>query len=408
MDDCREQIRVERRVVRVRSVIASSSNLLGFSMRIGISVLTHSGQNIWENGIGQNVVFLARLLRELPDVENVVLLNCGDQDALPPQVDQETPGFALMRPEDATEHIDIAIEMGGAFDVRWLDYIRARGKKAIWYCAGNPYAALVEPPVFGVSSYAGRIGRHDEIWMLPEYFQFAPMMRTLHRCPVHRVPYIWSPRFIDKRAAEVSAAGLSFGWREGPRTLPPRGLRVAVFEPNISVVKTSSISMLACDEAYRQEPGAVRSLAVLNTLHMVNHTTMLYFANALDLVRDHKTVFLGRHDFAGYMAEHADAVVSHQWANDQNYSYLDALHGDYPLIHNSPWLRGVGYYYADFDAAAGAAQLLEATRSHHEHLPDYRRSARALIDSLDPLHAANLRDYALRLQSVCATEELPA
>jgi hypothetical protein len=372
-------------------------------MRIGISVLTHSGQNIWENGLGQNVIFLAQLLRELPEVQSVVLLNCGDQATLPPQVDQATLGFALMRPEDATELIDVAIEMSGALDVRWLDYLRARGKKVVWYCAGNPYAALVEPPVFGIDGHAGRIGRHDEIWMLPEHFQFAPMMRTLHRCPVHRVPYLWSPQFIDARAAEVRAAGFSFGWPapEAGATAP-RGLRVAIFEPNISVVKTSSISMLACDEAYRRQPDAIASMRVLNTLHMVNHLTMLHFANSLSLVRDHKALFLGRHDFVGHMVEHADTVVAHQWDNDQNYSYLDALHGDYPLIHNSPWLRGAGYYYADFDAAAGAAQLLEAARSHHARLGDYRRSARAVIDSLHPLHAANLRGYAQRLQALVA------
>lgn len=372
-------------------------------MRIGISVLTHSGQNIWENGLGQNVVFLAQSLRRLPDVENVVLLNCGDQHALPPQVDPARPGFALVRPEDATELIDVAIEMSGALDVRWLDYLRARGKKVVWYCAGNPYAALVEPPVFGFDGHAGRTGRHDEIWMLPEHFQFAPMMRTLHRCPVHCVPYLWSPQFVDARAAEVEAAGLAFGWRGAePDATAPRGLRVAIFEPNISVVKTSSISMLACDEAYRRQPGAVASMRVLNTLHMVDHLTMLHFANSLSLVRDHKALFLGRHDFVGHMAEHADAVVAHQWANDQNYSYLDALHGGYPLIHNSPWLRDAGYYYPDFDAATGADRLLEAARTHDARLGDYRRSARAVIDSLHPLHAANLRGHAQRLEALMA------
>lgn len=47
-------------------------------MRIGISVFTHAGQNVWENGLGQNVFYLARLLRTLPFVEEVLLLNCAD------------------------------------------------------------------------------------------------------------------------------------------------------------------------------------------------------------------------------------------------------------------------------------------------------------------------------------------
>ncbi|MCZ8254234.1 MAG: DUF2827 family protein, partial [Polaromonas sp.] len=55
-------------------------------MRIGISVLTHAGQNIWENGLGQNVIFLAQAFQRLPFVESVVLLNGGDQQTMPPQV----------------------------------------------------------------------------------------------------------------------------------------------------------------------------------------------------------------------------------------------------------------------------------------------------------------------------------
>jgi hypothetical protein len=372
-------------------------------MRIGISVLTHAGQNIWENGIGQNVIFLAQLLRQLPEVDNVLLLNCGDQPRLPPQVDQEALGFELIQPKDASELIDVAIEMSGALDVRWLDYMRARGKKVIWYCAGNPYVGLVEPPIFGIDGHVGRVGRHDEIWMLPEHYQFAPMMRTLHRCPVHRVPYLWAPRFVDARAVQIRAAGLAFGWpAPDSDAAKPQGLRVAIFEPNISVVKTSSIAMLVCDEAYRQAPEAVRSMQVLNALHMVKHTTMLHFANSLALVREHKALFLGRHDFVAHMAEHADAVVAHQWENDQNYSYLDALHGDYPLIHNSPWLRDAGYYYPDFDATRGAAQLLDAARSHHARLKDYRRRSRAVIAALAPCHPANLEGYARRLTGVLA------
>ncbi|MFD2781245.1 DUF2827 family protein [Novosphingobium pokkalii] len=49
-------------------------------MRIGISIITHAGQNIWNNGIGQHVYHLATLFRHLPFVEAVYLLNCGDQD----------------------------------------------------------------------------------------------------------------------------------------------------------------------------------------------------------------------------------------------------------------------------------------------------------------------------------------
>jgi hypothetical protein len=52
-------------------------------MRVGISLLTQPGHNIWSNGIGQNVYHLAVLIDALPFVEKVIILDCGNQAAPP-------------------------------------------------------------------------------------------------------------------------------------------------------------------------------------------------------------------------------------------------------------------------------------------------------------------------------------
>ncbi|MET3496276.1 DUF2827 domain-containing protein [Variovorax boronicumulans] len=362
-------------------------------MRIGISVITHAGQNIWENGLGQNVVFLARLFQQLPFVRSVILIDVGDQHVMPEQVDMNAMGLRLMRAHEAADEVDVIIEMAGALDPQWLALQRARGKKVVYYCAGQPYAGAIESSVFDKPSHFPRPDRCDEVWLLPEYQTFASFQRVLQRCPVRVVPYLWHPQFLAQRIEDVSRLGFSFGWKAG--TQPAAGLRVAIFEPNISVAKTSSISMLACDEACRAEPGSVAMMSVLNTLHLKDHPTMLYFANQLDLVKQHKAVFLGRHDIVGFMVQHADAVVSHQWINDQNYSYLDALYGDYPLVHNSPWLQGfgAGYFYPGFEAAEGGRQLRVAAKEHDARLDDYRRRSRQVFDAVDPLNAANVEQY---------------
>jgi hypothetical protein len=38
------------------------------------------------------------------------------------------------------------------------------------------------------------------------------MLRVLHRCPVHEIPYIWSPQFLMQRVAELEKDGYSFGY----------------------------------------------------------------------------------------------------------------------------------------------------------------------------------------------------
>ncbi|SAK96472.1 hypothetical protein AWB79_07342 [Caballeronia hypogeia] len=379
------------------------------TVRIGISVVTHQGQNIWQNGLGQNVIFLAEALQKLPFVEDVSLIDVGDQNAMPPQVDMASKGLRIIRAQDATDTVDVIFEMGGALDTQWLDLMRARGKKVVYYCCGQPYVGLVEAPIFDKPVHSMRPDRYDEIWLMPKDRLSVPMMRTLHRCDVHLIPFIWHPQFLEKRIAEVSDHGLRYEYQ--PRTdasakplTQTQGFRVAMFEPNISVVKTSSIPMLVCEEAYREDPSSVSHMHVLNSVHMKDHPTLVHMANSMNIVKDSKATFHGRNDIAGFMAQYADAVVSHQWGNDQNYLYLDVLYGGYPLIHNSPWLEA-GYYYPDFNAQEGARQLMRAAREHDASLADYRAKAQRVIDSVNPFSQANLNAFADRLLHLCKRTE---
>jgi hypothetical protein len=373
-------------------------------MRIGISVITHASQNIWSNGLGQNVIFLAQLLRQLPFVQTVLLIDCGDQGAMPAQVDLGRLGLRIMRTQEATDEVDVIIEMSGALDVQWLDLLRARGRKVVYHCCGHPYAALAENAIFGRPVPSLRPDRCDEIWLLPEFAALTSMLRLVHRCEVHEVPYLWHPQFIEGRCQEVATSGFSYGYK--PRPVVPSGgragLRVAMFEPNISVTKSTTIPMLVCDVAHRSEPACIQHMHVLNTLHLKDHPTMLYLANSLDLVRQHHATFHGRHDIVGFMVQHADAVVAHQWTNEQNYSYLDALYGNYPLVHNSPWLRQAGYYYPDFDVAAGALALRRAASDHDSQLADYQARSQQVFRAVDPDASHNLEQYAQRLARLCA------
>lgn len=376
-------------------------------MRIGISVITHAGQNIWQNGLGQNVIFLAELFQRLPFVQSVLLIDVGDQGVMPAQVDLAARNLRLVRTREATDEVDVVLEMSGALDIEWLDLMRARGKKVVFYCRGQPYVSLAEPAVFSKATHAARPDHCDEVWHLPKDAAYAPMMRMLHRCDVHEAPFIWHPQFVQQRMREVEALGLHYGYglhQAADGTVAAgvrRGLRVAIFEPNISVVKTSVVPMLVCDEAYRADAGTVEAMHVLNTLHLKDHPTMLYLANSLDLVREHKATFHGRHDIVGFMVQNADAIVSHQWQNEQNYSYLDALYGDYPLVHNSPWLKKAGYYYHGFDAREGAAQLRQAAVAHASGLDDYRVRSQRVFAEVDPFNPRNLDAYAARLLHLC-------
>jgi hypothetical protein len=295
----------------------------------------------------------------------------------------------------------VIVDTAGTLDTQWLDLMRARGKKVVYYCCRQPYVGLVEAPVFGKPAHVVRPDRFDEIWLMPKDRLSLPMMRMLHRCEVRVVPFVWDSRFIEKRIGEIGEHGLAYGYvPRGKSALgaaePEAHLRVALFEPNVSVAKTCSLPMLICEEAYRANASSVRHMHVLNALHMKDHPTLLHLANSLDIVRDSKATFHGRNDIVGFMSQFADAVVSHQWGSDQNNLYLDVLYGGYPLVHNSPWLDA-GYYYPDFDVQEGGRQLLRAAREHDSSFQDYRARAQRVMESVNPLNQANLDAYADRL-----------
>jgi hypothetical protein len=125
-------------------------------MRIGISVLSRAGQSIWQNGLGQNVVFLAQLFQRLPFVQSVVLIDVGSEGALPPEVDTVSGGLRVVNQQEATDLVDVVFEAAGNLDSKWLDLMRRRGCKVVFYCCGQPYVGLVEPATFDRPVYASR------------------------------------------------------------------------------------------------------------------------------------------------------------------------------------------------------------------------------------------------------------
>jgi hypothetical protein len=332
-------------------------------------------------------------------VGEVYLLNAGTTDLLPETLGFDTVDARLVRPGDVTFDIDLVIEMGVNLPVEWLRRVRALGARIVTFYVGNTYAAQAEGPIFGKGGGAFVGTPWHEMWTLPQYMKTsAPLLATVGRVPVHALPHVWSPLFIDRDARAVAASGREFGFRHPGKG---QGWRAAIMEPNISVAKACFIPMLVCDEAFRTEPDALASMMVMNSVHMKEHLTFNRFATHLDLTRAGKASYEPRLPFVQCMVEHRlDVVVSHQWENAQNYLYYDALYGGYPLIHNSDLLRdaGLGFHYPGFEAIKGAQALLQAWRQPEEHWDAYRRNAAAFLRTLAPDDDRNARAFAERIE----------
>ncbi|ALX42582.1 hypothetical protein AQ610_09250 [Burkholderia humptydooensis] len=347
--------------------------------------------------------FLVKLLRALPAIEDVALIDCGPEPALPAQAKALFPDLPLMAPREAAQRVDVVIGMSGGPDAEWLDHVRARGKKVVYLCGGEPDAQWLGPSVFQRGGYGSHAPRCDEIWVLPKDRAFGPVLEALHRCPVHEVPLLWDPMFIDRRIGGLAARGRRFGYaaRHGGRG-GTRGLRVAIFEPDGAQAKRCVIPVLACDMAFRAAPDAIDEVRVLDGALMQAHPSFSFLRNSLGVKQAGRLHLDGRHDFADYMSRAADAVVAHHWRDDRNVPHLDALYGGYPLIHNATWLADLGYYYPAFDVLSAARALVAAATRHDAAQADYVRRSRAFLAGLSPLSPANGARYLQRLLHLTA------
>ena len=375
-------------------------------LNVGISISATKGANIWANGINQNIALLGQLLRKSPAFDKVWFLNGGDAEELPPELAFDGIDVPLVRPHEVTHEIDIVIEMGAILPIEWMRHVHALGAKIVCFGVGHNYNALAETIIF---EKPGGMHLSDpelrvETWGLPQHAKTCtPLMKTLTRKPVVDMPHLWSPYFLDKTIRTAEADGHFFGFKPDHQTRENKGWRVAIFEPNIAVIKNAWIPMLVCEAAYRGNPESISYMMVMNSFHMKEHPTFFRFASNLDLTKHHKASYEPRQPFVTIMAgNRMDAVVAHHWECGQNYGYYDALYGGYPLIHNSEFLLkdGVGIYYPEFSATKGGDALLEAWNQPPEYWQDYKKKAEEFLKTLHPEHPENIIIFTERLLHV--------
>ncbi len=368
-------------------------------LNIGLSIFVskNATQSIWSNGAVQNIVFLYALLRSSPQVGELWLINGGDGEKLPDGLMVNDMALPVVKMEDVADRLDVLIEGGAQIPAAHADLVHARGGVVIAYRCGNDYVMDVERLSFDRPSGSIFNGtRFDEIWTHAQHERTCgAYWRIGMRAPLRVMPHIWSPMFLQRAIAELAdadTAGRRFGYapRPGPK-------RVSIFEPNINVVKSCVPGMLVCEAAHRADRRALSEVYVTNAVHLKTHVTFQNFAGALDIVRDRLASFEARYNLPYFLAGYTDIVVTHQWENGLNYLYYDALYGRYPLVHNSPFLKDVGYFYEGFDAEQGGRALLDAARRHDGRLDEYDRQARALLAEVDIANPRNVDLHVGRL-----------
>lgn len=330
-------------------------------LRVGVTAagsLADVDAALWSSGVVQNVVFLALLLQRLPDVTSCDLVVCPEGVAGHALASRF--GLGALDEADAAQRLDLIVELGARGATETMRRFRNRGGKLVSYVAGNVMAMNFEALACGlphgeIMSESG----FDAVWITPQHWRmcrsYAAVTRTAN---VELAPHIWSPAVLRQSAARLGRPLFR------PHDVAAGPARIGVFDPNVNVLKTFHLPLLACEEAYRQAPEAIDRVLMFSAEHLKGVPHFEEFCAATELSRSGRLFAEARHPLAAMLGEHIDAVVSHQWENGLNYLYWDVLYAGYPLVHNAPELAEVGYPYRDFDPKDGGRALVEALAEH--------------------------------------------
>lgn len=359
-------------------------------------------QSIWTNGANQHVCFLYLMLKQLPYVENCWLVCNKAPDEMGAGMLVGDFAEDFRRYEQVINDTDFLIEMGAYILPKHAEAVRKRGGKMISYHFGNDYTFTVENISLGAHKnfliHPHRI-QFDELWVNAQYLNTCcSYLKHLYRAPAVIVPHLWLPIFVEKAAADA-AERTPLGW--GYKGRPDKAI-IGIFEPNISVVKTGVIPFFAAAKFYEDNPTQVSNIYMTNTVRFLENKVFTHLVSGTQAGADRVASAEPRHTFVDFMSTYNAIVVSHQWENAMNYLYYETLYGGYPLVHNSPILRGAGYYYEAFDIDSGAHAIERAWETHDENLQEYKSRAADHLATVDPYEDAVIGVYDKRIRALFA------
>ena len=352
---------------------------------VGISVFINpneeGGYAFFSNGLRQNVLLLYQLFKNSRNCERVYLLNegTGETPTLPDGLGGDKIRVAKTR--DVVDDLDVLLVVGAAVPRELMLKVRANGGKVINYKGGNggiiSIESIIGTPTKGVEETYFDHDCYDQVWLTPQHMHtYAGWCRTIYRCPVHEIPQVWSPLFLNSMEPHIQQL---YGYKPGKAQW-----RLGVMDPNITVMKTLHMPMLVCEAAYKRNKKSISNIYITNAIQYMDNKHLQLFSHSLDIQKDRIVTMEQRWVSWLFLATYCDMVVTHHWENGLNYLYWDVLYGNYPLIHNSEFIKGYGYYYNSFDAGDGARAVADAIANHDDNLPDYTRRSQAMLAEMNP------------------------
>lgn len=354
------------------------------SINIGITINIKDRENIWNNGIIQNVINLALILKNSTKNYNIFVVNTSKNTTLEYKIE----GITIYPMEEKVKDLDILYILGSQIRDVDYNYLKEKGCKIVYYSCGANYIIEMQNILFKKNEEQRKFYKHkpDEIWNIPQNYKTNKYyFETIYGAEVKEVPFVWSSTFLDYVINNTSID--AYYKPENKKK------NISCFEPNIDVVKFAMYDILIVEQAYKENKDLINHFYVTNALEIKKSELFIGIMGNLDIVKEHIVSFESRYRMPYFLSKYTDIVISHQWENPLNYAYLDALYLKYPLVHNAHMIKGCGYYYDGFDVKEGKEQLLYALKEHDNNLEEYEKRSQKVLKKYLPTNKTSIKKY---------------
>lgn len=356
------------------------------SKNVKIGITTKSDENLFGNGLNQNVWFLFRLLKVAG--YNVHLVTESD---LHKDKKLITEVIKHLTPENVVEY-DMIIEAAYALELKTSDALISSGGVRVAVQYGNRLLIDLENMLFKPNVGGITKDKIHEIWCSPHFEFSMPAISILEKTEMKICPYIWSPDVVTH---SYISSGVDPFFKHTTNIN-----NISFFEPNINVVKSCLIPMLITEDLYTRKPELVNEVFNFGSLILKENKTFLTTIAKLNIKKDKKISFEGRHRLIWALhKEYAGTIVSHHWENGLNYLQLEAMYFGTPIVHNSEFFKEHGYYYPQWDALEGSRQLEKALTTHKDVFLQERERDRQKLWEFHPDNPKNIQGYVDLIES---------
>jgi len=343
-------------------------------------------KGIFSNGLQQNIVFLSELLKDI-GFTPLIVVNHNVEECIDPPTD-----ILILEQHEIPEYCQdlyAVLQTGWVLSKKSIDTIKDICPKCknIYVHYGNRLLADIEQSSWDhtrpLIDY-----RVDENWLSPHYEFSIPYFKTYYKSEkVFEIPYIWDPKYMDIHEKIWNKEGKTCFYSKDKEK------NIGIFEPNLNVTKHCLPSIMIIEELYSQSKDLFNKCNVYCSQKLRDKNYFKALMWQLEIQKAGLINYLSRTTISKVFSEDVSVSLSNQLLNGLNYTYLEALYFNIPLVHNSEYIKGAGYYYPEYDTKKGADALRLALTYHDQNLEEYKKQSQIILDRYSPKNPLVIEKY---------------